>query len=349
MKRHLIKVLGTAVIGMMALTGCGGSDDASTAPAGEGQDPVENTGEEFVIKIGHIGPPTHSYTLGIEALAEAIEEETNGQVKFEIYPGGQLGGERDMVEQVQLGSLDMGVYTSAPASNFVKELAVLDLPMIFRNHQHAYDTLDGEVGQELLGLIDNAGFKGLAFWENGMRHVITNGVQVRSAEDIKGMKMRAIENDLVLETYRALGSDPTPIAWPEVHTSLQQGVVDGLDNAYGVIHSTGIYEVQEYLSEVGLYYAAAVLIMNEDKFNSLPADIQEVFVRLGQEYAHVQRKMTTDDEEKQKAELVVLEDGLEILEFDEVDVESFREAVQPVYDKFGSQFGDLVERIQAVE
>ena len=344
MKNHLFKILGTTVLGAMVLAGCGGNND-TTSDANA----AENTGEEITIKVGHIGPPSHSFTLGMEELTEAITAETDGQVKFEIFPGGQLGGERDMVEQVQLGTLDMGIFTSAPASNFVSELAVLDLPMLFRDHQHAYNTFDGEVGKDLLGFIDEQGFKGLGLWENGMRHMLTNDVQVRSAEDLKGMKVRAIGNDLVLDTYRALGADPTPIEWPEVHTSLQQGIVDGHDNAYGVIHSTGIYEVQDYLSEVGLYYAAAVLLMNEDKFNSLPADIQEVFVRLGEEYAHVQRKMTTDMEAEQKKELLEFDDGLEILESDEIDIESFRTAVQPVYDKYADSFGDLVERIQAVE
>jgi tripartite ATP-independent transporter DctP family solute receptor len=346
MKKYM-SFLGTMIIGGMTLTACGGND-ASTDSSSEGEE-VENTGEEITIKVGHIGPPSHSFTLGMEELTEAIEAETDNQIQFEIHPGGSLGGERDMIEQVQLGTLDMGIYTTAPASNFVTELAVLDLPLIFRDHQHAYDSLDGEVGQELLGLVDDQGFKGLGFWENGMRHLLSNDAPIQSADDLQGMSMRAIGNDLVLDTYRALGADPTPIEWPEVHTSLQQGVVDGHDNAYGVTHSTGIYEVQDYLSEVGLYYAAAILLMNEDKFDSLPSDIQEIFVRLGQEYADVQRKMTTDMEAVQKEELQEFDNGLEILDADEVDIASFRDAVQPVYDKHADAFGDLVERIEAIE
>ncbi|WP_236939132.1 DctP family TRAP transporter solute-binding subunit [Evansella clarkii] len=368
MKKHLLKVLGTVLISTAVLTACGGGEDPADAEASdasgsdneanadEGNDSGEaennsaaDSGDVINIKVGHIGPPTHSFTLGIEELTAAIEEETDGQVKFEIFPGGQLGGERDMVEQVQLGTLDMGIYTSAPVTNFVPELAVLDLPLIFRDHQHAYDTLDGEVGEELLSLIDAQGFKGLGLWENGMRHMLSNGKPILSADDLNGMKVRAIGNDLVLDTYRALGADPTPIEWPEVHTSLQQGIVEAHDNAYGVTHSTGIYEVQEYLSEVGLYYAAAVLLMNGDLFESLPEDVQEVFERLGKEYAHVQREMTTDIEAEQKQELMEFDNGLEIYDAAEVDIDSFREAVQPVYEKYADEFGDLVERIQAVE
>ncbi|WP_096200755.1 DctP family TRAP transporter solute-binding subunit [Bacillus sp. FJAT-45350] len=344
LNKHFIKVIGTAVIGAMALTACGGGSDTSTSSE---PTEVENNGEVITIKVGHIAPPTHSFTLGMEALTEAITEETDGQVQFEIFGGGQLGGERDMVEQVQLGSLDMGVFTTAPASNFVNDLAVLDMPMLFRDRDHIYNTLDGEVGQDILASVNSQGFKAFSFWENGMRHLSNNKQEIRSVEDMKGLKMRSLENDMILETYRTLGADPTPIAWPEVYTSFQQGVVDGHDNAIGVIESTNMYEVQDHLSLVGLQYAAAILMMNEDKFNSLPSDVQEVFVRLGAEFADVQRSMTADLEAEQLE--LLAGHGMQIIETGDIDLDSFRTAVEPVYEKFSGQFGDLVERINAVE
>lgn len=307
----------------------------------------EGKSESAIIKVGHIAPDEHSYTKGLEQFAESVEKETNGQVTFEIYGGGQLGGEREVVEQVQLGTLDMTLVTAGPLGNFVDKFSVLEMPFLFRDIDHVYKTLDGEIGKELMGLIDEQGFKTLGLWENGFRHLTTKDQTIKSPDDTKGLKMRTVENDLYVDTYQSIGSDATPIAFPEVYTSLQQGVVDGMDVSYGVMHSTKMYEVQKNLSEVGIYYAAAPLIINQEKFESLPEDVQKVLVEKGKEFTEVQRQINHDMEVDQKKDLV--DKGIKIVEKKDIEIDAFAKAVEPVYKKNKDRFGDLIERIQNVK
>jgi tripartite ATP-independent transporter DctP family solute receptor len=324
----------------MILTACGGSK-------AEGESDNKDSGEDIVIKVGHIAPDEHSYTKGLEEFAKRVEEKTDGQVTFDMYGNGQLGGEREVIEQVQLGSLDMTMVTAGPLTNFVPEFAVLEMPFLFRDIDHVYATLDGDIGEELTDLIDAQGFKTLGLWENGLRHLTNDKKALKKPDDAKGLKFRTIENDLYIDSYKALGIDPTPIAFPEVYTSLQQGVIDGLDASYGVFHSTKLYEVQDQLSEVGMHYAAAPIFMNQAVFESYPEDVQDVLIETGEEMTAVQREINQDMEAEQKQDLI--EKGVNIVEKNDVDMKAFEKAVQPVYDKYESEFGDMIERIRAVE
>lgn len=341
MKNKLFVVL-FILLGMI-VAACSSTDSGGETSTNDNE--AAESGDVITIKVGHIAPPEHSYTKGLEAFAEAVEERTDGRVKFEIFGDGQLGGEREIIEQVQLGSLDLTVVTAGPLGSFVPQFSVLEMPFLFEDVEHAYEVLDGEIGQELMEMIDQqAGVKTLGIWENGMRHVVNNKHAVHSPDDMKGLVMRTVENDLYLETYKALGADPTPIAFPEAYTSVQQGVVDGQDLSYGVMVTTKMYEVQDYLTENMLYYAAAPLFMNQDTYNSLPEDIQEIFVDAGKEFTQVQREINQSMEEEQKQFLI--DEGIEIYEPSEEEMEAFRKAVEPVYEKLSDQFGDMVERIQ---
>ncbi|MFD1020189.1 TRAP transporter substrate-binding protein DctP [Thalassobacillus hwangdonensis] len=335
-KGSILFVISILLIGIIA--GCS-SENEGNASNGEN--------ESVTIKVGHIAPDEHSYTKGLKQFADAVEKETDGQVTFEIFGGGQLGGEREVVEQVQLGTLDMTLVTAGPLGNFVDKFSVLEMPFLFRDIDHVYKTLDGEIGEELTGLIDEQGFKTLGLWENGFRHLTTKEQVIKSPADTEGLKLRTVENDIYVNTYQSIGADATPIAFPEVYTSLQQGVVDGMDVSYGVMHSTKMYEVQDHLSEVGIYYAAAPLIMNQAKFDSLPEDVKKVLIEKGKEFTEVQRKINQDMEADQKKDLK--DKGIKIVEKEDIDIEAFEKAVQPVYKENADRFGDLVERIRAVE
>lgn len=336
---------------MVALTGCGGKNESNVS-GGNNSSPNPSSsstggGQTYVLKLGHIAPDEHSYTKGVEQFAKAVEEASGGRLKIELFGGGQLGGEREVTEQVQLGALDMTLVTAGPVGNFVEKFSVLEMPFLFRDLDHVYKTLDGEVGQELAKLLDEAGFVTLGYWENGFRHLTSNKRPVKSPEDSKGMKFRTVENPLYVATYKAIGGDPTPIAFPETYTSLHQGVVDGMDQSYGVMASTKMYEVQEYLSEVGIYYATAPLLMNKKKFESLPQDLQQILTEKGKEYAQIQRKINQDMEAQQKKDMMAA--GLQVVERKDVDIEGFKQAVQSVYQEFGPKFDGLLEKIQAVQ
>lgn len=325
------------------LAACGDTDTETSGDNAEGNQ--DSTNEDAIeLKIGHIAPPDHSYTKGIEVFKEKVEEASDGQVTFEEFGDGQLGGEREIIEQVQHGSLDLTVATAGVVGNFVPELSVLEMPFLFDDVDHVYKALDSDIGDELMEKIEEQGFKALGIWENGMRHVLNNKQAIHSPEDMAGLKMRTVENELYLETYKALGSDPTPVAFPEVYTSLEQGVIDGQDSSYGVMVTTKQYEVQNHLTENKLYYAAAPIFMNEDSFNALPEDIQDIIVEAAAEVTDIQREINQDMEKEQKQFLI--DEGIEIVEPTDEEMQAFREAVEPVYDKLSDQFGDMVERIQ---
>ncbi|EZH67079.1 C4-dicarboxylate ABC transporter substrate-binding protein [Bacillaceae bacterium JMAK1] len=309
----------------------------------ETEDSSENNEDVITIEVGHVAPPNEAYSIGMEAFAEQLLEETDGSIELSIYGGGQLGGERDMVEQITFGTLDMGLITSGPVGNFVPELAVLEMPFLFESTDHVYETVDGEIGDELLGYMENANMVGLGIWENGFRHFSNDSHPILHPDDLSGLTMRTIENDMHVDTYNALGASPTPIAWPETYSSIQQGIVDGLDTSYGVFESGNLFEVQDYYTETNLYYASAYLIMNQDRFDSLPEDVQDTLRTLGRSFASEQRAINQDMEVEQKQHMI--DEGMEIVDHSEVDIEAFRESVQSVYDRHADSFGDYVERI----
>ena len=331
------------IVSLFVLTACGGgAKEGSNNNGSVGQD-----GEPITIKVGHISPDGQAYSVGFEEYAKAVEEATDGQVKFEIFGNGALGGERELLEGVQLGTLDMSLITTGVVTNFAPQVAVIEFPFLFRDLDHAYKTLDGEIGQELLDGMSEANIKGIAFWENGQRHLANSKKPVKTPEDLKGLKMRAIESELLLDTFSALGTNATPMAFPEVYGGLQQGTIDGSDFSYGVYYTTNVYEQSKHFSEVGLYYSSATLVMNEELYQSLPEDVQKVMIDLGKEFAGKQRQISQDLESGYQE--LLIEQGVEIVPESEIDLKAFRDAVQPVYDKHASKYGDLVERIESVQ
>ncbi|MFC5713081.1 TRAP transporter substrate-binding protein DctP [Thalassorhabdus alkalitolerans] len=328
----------------LLLSACGDDSNSAADAQNEGTDQESDV---ITIKVGHIAPEGEAYALGFEAYAEAVEEATDGRVEFEIFGDGSLGGERELAEGVQIGNIDMSLVTTGVISNFVPEVTALEFPFLFRDLDHAYKTLDGEIGQEILDGMNSAGFKGIAFWENGQRHFANNKRPITEPEDLNGLNMRTIESDILIETYESLGTHPTPMAFPEVYGGLQQGVIDGTDQSYGVIWSTNTYEQLPYFTESGLYYASATLIINDELYEELPEDIRETIIELGKEYAQVQREISQELEEEQHNNLV--ENGVEIIPMEDINIEEFRELVEPVYEKYADQYGDYIERIENVE
>ena len=343
MKRLKLWMMVAAVFSLLVLSACGGGAEDASKEKGESG----NDSDVIKIKVGHISPDDQAYAIGFKEYAEAVEEATNGKVQFEIFGNGALGGERELLEGVQLGTLDMSLITTGVVTNFVPEVAVIEFPFLFRDLDHTYKTLDGEIGQELLDKMSESNLKGIAFWENGERYVANSQRPVKAVEDLKGLKMRTIESELLLDMYSALGTNATPMAFPEVYNGLQQGVIDGSDFSTGVYYTTKVYEQSKYFSEVPLYYASATLVINQELFDSMPEDVQKVITDLGKEFAAKQRQINQDLMEEYKENLVA--DGVEIIPAEEINIDGFRQAVESVYEKHAGSYGDYIERIQNVE
>jgi tripartite ATP-independent transporter DctP family solute receptor len=315
--------------------------------AGTSSSPAAPAGPEFELKLGHVVPDTHAYHLGAIAFAKLIEQRTNGRVRITVFPAGQLAtGERALLEQVQLGAADLAVTATGVLSGFVPEFAVVDLPFLFRDYSHASKVLDGPVGERLLAMLERAGLKGLAFWENGFRH-FTNSVRpINRPEDLRGLKIRTMENPIHIDALRQLGALPTPMAWP-IYTELQTRVIDGQENPVAIIYVSRFWEVQKFLALSGHFYSAAPLTMNLRRFKALPPDVQNLFVTTARQVALYERSLIRNQEKQQLEEL--RQRGMVV---STPDRSAFRRAMQPVYEKYFGQYPvwrDLVRQISQTE
>ncbi|WP_158046855.1 TRAP transporter substrate-binding protein [Skermanella pratensis] len=275
---------------------------------------------DHVIKAGHGTQTTHPTHLALVKFAELADRKTGGAVKVEIYPDRQLGEEREMVEGLQLGSVDMAVVSTGPLLAFVPQIGVIDLPFVFKDSAHAYKVLDGEVGQTLLKKMEAKGIVGLAWWENGWRHLTTKKPIAQPA-DMKGMKLRTMQNPVHIAAFKEIGASPIPMAWGEVFTSLGQGVIDAQENPITIIYSNSLWEVQKYVTLTGHVYGPHAVMLSEAKWSTLPADIQAKLREAVTEATAYQREQSHRLEAEQ---LVKLQEKGMVIET--VDTTPFRTA-----------------------
>jgi len=297
------------------------------------------------LKLGHAVAPEHPYHLGAVKFAELVAQKTGNKVKIDVYPSTQLGNERDMVEGLQLGTIDLVVTSTGPLGGFVPRMFVVDLPFLFRDREHAYKVLDGPIGRDLFEAFSPKGIKGLAFWENGFRQITNNVRPIEKPEDLKGIKIRTMENKVHLASFRAFGASPTPMAWSEVYTALQQKTIDAQENPIAIIYHQKIYEVQKYLALTGHFYSPTPLLMSLKVFTSLPKDIQKIMTDTAIECATYERNLLRDSEVKQIADLKAR--GIQVTT---PNKKPFQDAAASVYKEFEVQFGkETIDRIIATK
>ncbi|CAM5199856.1 Tripartite ATP-independent transporter DctP family solute receptor OS=Ureibacillus acetophenoni OX=614649 GN=SAMN05877842_107132 PE=3 SV=1 [Ureibacillus acetophenoni] len=333
MKFHKLWLVTILVFLVMIITACGESSSS--------------TGDKSIkLKLGHPAAVGTAYDVAAKAFAEELKEKTNGKVIIEVYDSNQLGDERSMIEQVQLGSLDMSVTGLSPVTNFVPELQVFEFPFLFNSREHAHKAFDGEVGQEITKKLEEAGFKNLGYWEYGMKNISNTEKDVKSVEDMKGIKMRVQENELLIATYESLGAIPTPIPFPEVYTSTQQGIVQAYEGPYQSYSDIKLYEIMKHVSEIPIVMGSSLFLMNKELFDSFDQETQEIIMELSEKYTKFEREESQKLNEQFKQDTINA--GVTITPIEEIDIESFREAVQPVYEKY-PQFSEYIEKIRGLE
>jgi TRAP-type transport system periplasmic protein len=299
---------------------------------------------QTVIEVGHSTTLDSHYGMGMTRFGEVLEELSGGQMTLLQHPAAALGGERELIEAVQIGTLDMVITSSGPLPNFVPETQVLDLPFLFRDYDHARGVLDGEIGRELLDYVDAAGFKALAWTENGFRHITNSQRPIHTPADLQGLKIRTMENPIHLRAFEALGAAPTPMSFAELFTALQQGVVDAQENPIVVISVSNFAEVQSHLSLTGHLYSPAIIMMSEGLWSGLSEEEQGWVMEATAASVEVTRARVTELEETGVDGLI--EKGMQVVT--DVDKSAFEEAVAPAYDAYTERFGDaLIERIRA--
>lgn len=273
--------------------------------------------------------------VGIDVFAKEVEKRTAGRYKIQTFYSGSLGGERESVEAVQLGTMELTFTSTGPVPNFVPEARILDIPFLFRDKAHARAVLDGPIGQELLTKFDSKGIKALAWGENGVRHMTNSKRAVNQPEDLKGLKMRTMENPVHVAAYKGLGIVTTPMAFPEVFTALQQGTVDGQENPLSVIMAAKFEQVQKHLSLTGHVYSPAIFLMTKAAFDKLSAADKTAFLDAAKEAVKANRARVDEDDAKGVAEL--RSKGMNVVE--NVDKAKFVATLAPVYAEFDKQFG----------
>lgn len=297
------------------------------------------------LKIGYATSKESHYGVGSTAFCDEIEKNTQGRYKCQQFPSSALGGEREQIEAVQLGTQDLTNTSTGPVGNFVPEVKIVDIPFLFRDYDHARKVMDGPIGQDLLAKFPAKGIIALGWTENGFRHMTNSKRDIVKPGDAAGLKMRTMENQVHMTGYRTFGILPTPMAFPELFGALQQGTVDGQENPIPVILASKFSQVQKHLSLTGHVYSPALLLLSPRVWNRLSDADKKVFTDAAKVAAAAQRKKVNDDEANGIAQLE--KDGMKVTR--QVDGAAFRAALQPAYAQYAKEFGaDNIKKIQDV-
>jgi tripartite ATP-independent transporter DctP family solute receptor len=299
---------------------------------------------KFNLKLGHAVNTTDGQHAAAVKMAELVKQRTNGDVEITIYPANQLGNDAAMINGARGGTIDI---VSSGASNYngiVANTAAMELPFVFRSAQHAYTVLDGPVGTGVLNELAPHGLKGLAYWENGWRAFTNNKRPVTKPDDLKGLKIRSTPNPYHIQAFKLLGMNPSPMAIAELYTALEVGTFDAQEHPINVTWSSKFYEVQKHLTVSNHVYSPLILAMNKAKFDSLPANYQQIVVDAAREAAKYQRELNAGNASKVVAELKKA--GMQVVE--NVDMAPFQKIVsESIAKTFAEKNGAAL--LQAIE
>ena len=296
-----------------------------------------------VIKMGHCHPPDSQFNLGAVKFAELVAQKTNGQVKIEVFHSNQLGDEPELSEGVRMGTVDMALFATGAVTKFESKFNVFDLPFLFRDYAHADKVLSGEVGKYLSSELEKKDIKVLSFWESGFRHYVNNKRPVKSPDDLKGLKLRVPDWQVLTATTKALGANCVPMPFGEVYLACQQGVVDGQEGPVFAIKSAKMYEVQKYMVLDGHTYTPMLFTINPNVFKSLTPEQQKAVLEASQEAGAYEKKLIRD---KEVEELAFLETQGKMIIERHPNNAAWREATKSVYAQFGDKIGkDLIQKV----
>lgn len=307
----------------------------------------EAEGKEYKLKMSVTVNDSSTWYAAAQKLSDEVSEETDGRIQIEVFPNEQLSGgdSGKAVEMLSKGSTDLTFNSTIIYSILDDRFGVASAPFLFNNTEEVDKVFAGEGGEMIKEILQEKGVQPLGFGENGFRQVTNSVKEIKAPQDLAGLKIRIPGITMYTDLYRALGADPTTMTFSEVFTSLQQGTINGQENPIDVIHSSKLGEVQEYLSLWNYSYDPLVLGMNKKLYDSMSDEDKELFARLGKEAAQYQVELAREREAKQMEELKA--SGMKVYTPTEAELAEFKEAVQPVYDKYSSIWGeDLLKAFQ---
>jgi tripartite ATP-independent transporter DctP family solute receptor len=299
-----------------------------------------------VIKLGHGLDPTHPVHMAMEFLAKQTWEKSNGRMRIDIYPSEQLGSERECLELLQIGSLGMTKVSCSVLEGFVPAMSVLSLPYLFRDEDHRFKVLEGDIGRKLLLEGERFWLRGLCYYDAGSRSFYMKEKSIHAPSDLDGVKVRTQESPTSMKMVQALGGSPTPIAWGELYSALQQGVVDGAENNPPSFYLSRHYEVCKFYSLDEHTAVPDVLLISTNIWEDLSAEFQEILLEAAAESEQHQKKLWK--EATQEALEEVQKAGVEI---NYPDKSLFADKVESLYEEYESQpeIIRLINRIKRIE
>ncbi|MDR2800620.1 MAG: TRAP transporter substrate-binding protein [Desulfovibrio sp.] len=297
----------------------------------------------ITLRIGHVVTEDGGEHLGSLKLAELLDKKSNGMIKLQIFPNGQVGQNREMVESLQGGALDMALPALPGLGGFTQTTRVFDLFYLFNDRKEAEKVLDGPVGQDVAKAVESAGIKIISWWSQGFRETTSNRLFKTPAE-LKGLKIRVMENPLHIEAWNTLGASAIPMAFSEVLTSLQQGVLDAQENPYQNIVNSGFDTVQKFVIETGHLYGPLPLVYSKVNWDKLTPAQQKIIQEAADETKIWQREKQEEINSNLK-QAIIKKGKTRIIELSAAEKEAFRKTLAPLYKKHAPQMGGYVEKI----
>lgn len=306
------------------------------------------------VKFGHVAPPFHGQSKGVDAFAAYVKEKTDGRIDIATFPSGQLGGERSMAEQVQSGTLQIATVTTAVMQNFVPQAAIIDMPFIFPNRATAYATLDDEeLQKKFFSYFPKKGFIAIGWTENEIRDFSNNERPIRKPEDIKGLKVRVMNSPIYLDTFKQLGASPVGIPFPEIYNALQAGVIDAQENPILTTVLMKFTEVTKHVTLTQHCLTECVIVVSIDYWESLSAEDKAIFKEAAKVAIDTNRKVNAELHHKLPKSNISIEDyakanNIELIKLSDEERGAFRDAMVPVWDKYRKKIGnDLFDFVLA--
>ncbi|WP_157087657.1 TRAP transporter substrate-binding protein [Oceanobacillus damuensis] len=284
------------------------------------------------LRLGQVKAASHAVSLGIDKFAELVEEKSNGEIVIETFHDGLIGNDREVIESAQMGSIELASSSTPNMTSFTNYFTAWDLPYIFETKEEVYTAIDGKPGDIVREQMENNGFKVIFFPDYGYRQIVNNERPIRVPEDMEGLKIRTTNSRIEQADFIQYGSNPTPVAWSEVFTALQQGTVEGEGNSYSLLWDSKHQEVLDYATEVNYNYSSDIVVMNLEFFNDLSEEHQQIIMEAGAEATEWQRVIANENDEKAKQDFI--DYGIEVYEPTEEEMREWKQVVEPVWDQF---------------
>lgn len=342
LKKKILAALSLMTVSALLVAGCGGGDAKKEAAK-----PDAKGGEKIVLRYAENQVKDYPTTKAAVKMAEIVKEKTQGRITIEVYDSAQLGDEKSVIEQIQFGGIDMARVSLSPLSEFDKSLNVLQLPYLYRDSTHMWKVLEGPIGQKLLKGIESKGIVGLSWFDAGARNFYNSKKAVNKIEDLAGLKIRVQESAMMMDMVKALGANPTPMAYGEVYSALQTGVIDGAENNWPSYESTSHYEVAKYFVLDEHNRVPEPQIISKKTWDKLSDADKKIIQDAALESAKVERQLWAEREKA--SEKKVRDAGCTITTLTPEARTAFQKAVQPLYAQYGADYKDLIKQIQDVK